>query len=82
MISTHSLAKRFGKVRALEDVTFSAPDSAITTLLGANGSGKTTSLRIIGGLIRPDSGKATVDEGASQEITVTARRFRIPLLEA
>lgn len=61
MIATSSLAKSFGKVQAISDVTFTAPDNAITTLLGANGSGKTTSLRIISGLIAPDKGVAEID---------------------
>ena len=48
-------------VQAVSDVSFSAPDGHITGLLGANGAGKTTSLRMLAGLIQPDSGSMTVD---------------------
>ncbi len=61
MIRTAALAKSFGKVQAISSVGFTAPDAAITTLLGANGSGKTTTLRIIAGLIKPDAGEAEID---------------------
>jgi sodium transport system ATP-binding protein len=48
-------------VLAVEDVSFRAPDGAITGLLGPNGAGKTTSLRMVAGLIRPDAGQVAVD---------------------
>src|SRR5690349_9093541 len=61
MIELTNLRKRFGKVEAVADLTFGAADGAITTLLGANGSGKTTTLRAIAGLVRPDAGTVRVD---------------------
>jgi sodium transport system ATP-binding protein len=61
MIEITQLRKSFGKVVAVENVAFAAPDGAITTLLGGNGSGKTTTLRMIAGLIRPDAGAVRVD---------------------
>lgn len=61
MISGNDLHKRFGVVTALNGFSFSASDGAITTLLGGNGSGKTTTLRMIGGLIRPDQGTVAID---------------------
>jgi sodium transport system ATP-binding protein len=48
-------------VQAVRDVSFTAPDGHITGLLGANGAGKTTSLRMLAGLIQPDTGRMTVD---------------------
>jgi len=48
-------------VRAVDGVSFRAVDGAITGLLGANGAGKTTSLRMVAGLITPDRGSVTVD---------------------
>ena len=48
-------------VHAVSDVSFSAPDAAITGLLGPNGAGKTTSLRMLAGLITPDAGRLQVD---------------------
>lgn len=61
MIEVTNLAKTFGNVTALRDITFSAPDGAITGLLGPNGAGKTTTLRVLYALMRPDGGSARVD---------------------
>lgn len=61
MITGNNLRKAFGKVKAVDGLSFSAGDGAITTLLGGNGSGKTTTLRMIGSLIRPDAGSVTID---------------------
>jgi sodium transport system ATP-binding protein len=61
MISVQNLAKRFGAVTAVDGVSFTARDGAITGLLGHNGAGKTTSLRILYGLLKADAGSATVD---------------------
>jgi len=61
MINVDALVKRFGAVTAVDGVSFAARDGAITGLLGHNGAGKTTSLRILYGLLRADSGSARVD---------------------
>jgi len=61
VISVNRLVKRFGKVTAVDGVSFTARDGAITGLLGHNGAGKSTSLRILYGLLRPDAGSACVD---------------------
>ncbi len=68
MIAAHEIAKSFSarihgqrsKVAAVRDVSFDAPDGSITALLGPNGAGKTTTLRIIGTLVAPDAGRASV----------------------
>lgn len=61
MINGHDLRKQFGAVKAVDGLSFAARDGAITTLLGGNGSGKTTTLRMIGGLITPASGRVEID---------------------
>ena len=61
MITVKKIAKAFGEVQAVRDVSFTAGDGAITTLLGANGSGKTTTFRAISGLMKADGGSVTVD---------------------
>jgi sodium transport system ATP-binding protein len=61
MITVKNMAKSYGKIQAVKDVSFEAKDGEITTLLGVNGSGKTTILRSICGLLHPDSGEITVD---------------------
>ncbi len=50
-----------GRVHAVRDVSFRAEDGRITGLLGPNGAVKTTTLRMLGGLIAPDSGRLAVD---------------------
>ncbi len=56
-----ALSKRFGSVRAAQDVSFSARDGEITGLLGANGAGKSTCLRMLYGVLMPDEGRACID---------------------
>jgi sodium transport system ATP-binding protein len=75
MILAEGLAKRFGDVQAVRDVSFSAPDGRITALLGPNGAGKTTTLRIISTLVAPTHGAAKVDghDVAADPLAVRAR---------
>ncbi len=61
MISVDNITKSFGKVEAVRGVSFRAPDGKITGLLGPNGAGKSTTLRVLYTVIKPDSGKATID---------------------
>ena len=61
MIQVQSLSKSFGKVKAVQNVSFSAPNGQITGLLGPNGAGKSTTLRMLYTLLKPDSGAAQVD---------------------
>lgn len=62
MIVVDNLCKRFGDVRALDGTSFAARDGRITGLLGANGAGKSTTLRIIATMLRADAGHARVDD--------------------
>ncbi len=55
------MSKRFGSIEAARDVSFVARDGEITGLLGANGAGKSTCLRMLYGVLTPDSGKACID---------------------
>jgi sodium transport system ATP-binding protein len=61
MIQVQGLSKSFGPIRAVQDVSFFAPDGQITGLLGPNGAGKSTTLRMLYTLLRPDSGTAQID---------------------
>ena len=61
MIEAFGLSKRFGKIEAARDVSFAARDGEITGLLGANGAGKSTCLRMLYGVLTPDSGKASIN---------------------
>lgn len=62
MIVVHELAKRFGTVQALQGVSFTAGDGRITGLLGSNGAGKSTTLRIVSAVLKADSGGVRVDD--------------------
>ena len=59
----------YGKRRALEDVSLEVHDGEIVTLLGANGAGKSTTLRAISGLVRPARGRIMY---GGRDITATA----------
>ncbi|MEK4712808.1 ABC transporter ATP-binding protein [Sporosarcina sp. FSL K6-5500] len=59
MIELKNITKKYGRRKALEDLTLSLPQGKIIGLVGENGSGKTTLLKLISGLVTPDSGRAT-----------------------
>jgi sodium transport system ATP-binding protein len=61
MIEVRSLAKRFGDVEAVREVSFAAADGRITGLLGPNGAGKSTTLRMLYTVLKPDAGSAQID---------------------
>jgi sodium transport system ATP-binding protein len=75
VISAQGLAKRFGAVEAVREVSFEAPDGRITALLGPNGAGKTTTLRMIATLVAPSGGHARVDgrDAVREPLAVRAR---------
>jgi ABC-type branched-subunit amino acid transport system ATPase component len=56
------LGVRFGGVHALDGVSFAVEPGAIVGLIGANGSGKTTTLDVISGLVKPQSGTVRLDD--------------------
>jgi iron(III) transport system ATP-binding protein len=56
------VGKSFGAVRAVDGITFDAEQGAFVTLLGASGCGKTTTLRMIGGLERNDKGRIQIGD--------------------
>jgi sodium transport system ATP-binding protein len=61
MIEAANLSKRFGAIQAVRDVSFVARDGEITGILGANGAGKSTCLRMLYGVLTPDGGEARID---------------------
>jgi len=71
-VSLLNVTKTFGDTVAVEDMTMTVPDSAFVVLLGPTGVGKTTTLRLIAGLERPDRGdilihgRSVVDETPAQ----------------
>jgi sodium transport system ATP-binding protein len=61
MIVVKNLKKSFGKVKAVNGVSFEARNGEITGLLGPNGAGKTTILRMLYSLLPPDEGEIRID---------------------
>jgi ABC-2 type transport system ATP-binding protein len=59
-IDVHDLSKSFGSLRAVNGVSIQIEEGHITGFLGPNGSGKTTTLRMLCGLLTPDTGKGQV----------------------
>src|SRR5262245_5132925 len=72
-IVVESLAKRFGKVEALQGVDLQVPPSTVLGMLGPNGAGKTTTVRILTTLLHPDEGRATV---AGYDVVKQAEQLR------
>jgi multiple sugar transport system ATP-binding protein len=60
-VALKNVTKRFGSTLAVDGVTMTVPDGAFVVLLGPTGAGKTTTLRLISGLERPDQGDITID---------------------
>ena len=61
MITTTALTKRYDTLPVVRDVSLHCEPGTITGFLGANGAGKSTTMKMIVGLVRPDGGTATVD---------------------
>ena len=59
-VEVRELTKTFGRVTALREMSFTAPAGKVTGFLGPNGSGKTTTLRVVLGLVRGDAGEALI----------------------
>jgi branched-chain amino acid transport system ATP-binding protein len=56
MLEIRDLKVNYGGIEAVKGISFSVPEGSIVTLIGANGAGKSTTLRTISGLIRPNGG--------------------------
>jgi sulfate transport system ATP-binding protein len=72
-IEVRNVGKRFGDFVALEDVSITVGDGALTALLGPSGSGKSTLLRIIAGLEAPDAGQVVI---GGEDVTSAPARTR------
>jgi sulfate transport system ATP-binding protein len=72
-IEVRNVSKQFGDFVALDDVSITVADGALTALLGPSGSGKSTLLRVIAGLETPDSGNVVIE---GQDVTASPARTR------
>jgi iron(III) transport system ATP-binding protein len=59
-VLVNALSKTYGSNLVLDDVSFEVPEGSVCTLLGSSGSGKTTTLRMLAGLERPDAGEIRI----------------------
>ncbi|MEM0298964.1 MAG: ABC transporter ATP-binding protein [Thermoplasmata archaeon] len=62
MIDVHNLTKKFGDIKAVDDLTFYVEKGEVFGLLGPNGAGKTITVRLLSCLLSPTSGYATVGD--------------------
>ncbi|MGH8930651.1 MAG: ATP-binding cassette domain-containing protein [Egibacteraceae bacterium] len=72
-IQVEGLAKSFGATRALDGIDLQVPEGTVAGLLGPNGSGKTTAVRILATLLAPTAGRASV---AGYDVTRQAAHVR------
>jgi ABC-2 type transport system ATP-binding protein len=82
-IDVHGLTKRFGSKLAVDGVDIAVPEGQVWGFLGPNGSGKTTTIRMLCGLLRPDAGRGTClghdvvkqPEAIKREVGYMTQRF-------
>lgn len=75
MIIATNLTKRFSDVSALDQLNCHIPDGCVYGLVGANGAGKSTFLRLVSGVYRPDGGSVTMDNEPTFENIKLKKRF-------
>ena len=84
-IAVEHLVRRFGHFVAVDDISFDVRRGEVFGFLGANGAGKSTTIRMLCGLLRPTSGRAAVDgidvgrdpEGVKRRIGYMSQRFSL-----
>jgi len=80
-VEVRDLTKTFGRVTAVQTMSFTVPAGQVTGFLGPNGAGKTTTLRMMLGLVRPSAGEALIG-GVPYRRLAVPRRCVGALLEA
>jgi ABC-2 type transport system ATP-binding protein len=78
-ITVSGLTKRFGRITAVDELSFTAAPGAVTGFLGPNGAGKTTTLRMLAGLVVPDAGAATISGHAYSRLAAPGREAGVVL---
>ena len=69
MLKIENINCYYGSIHAIKDVSFEVKEGEIVTLIGANGSGKTTTLHTISGLIKAKSGEITMEGNSISKIS-------------
>ena len=75
MISVNSISKNFGKLKAVDDLTFDVNEGEIVGLLGPNGAGKSTTMRVMSGFLSPDKGDVIVDGFSVTKFPVEVKKM-------
>src|SRR4051812_8641717 len=73
MITVDALTKRYGELVAVDDLSFTVEPGAVTGFIGANGAGKSTTMRMVLGLDAPTAGTATIDGQRYRSLARPAR---------
>ena len=73
VIETHGLTKRYGEVLAVDDLSMNVPRGRVFGLLGPNGSGKTTTMGMLLGLVKPTAGSFSLFGSGSQDLEALRR---------
>ena len=60
IIETTRLSRRYWRTEALRELTLAVPTGSVFALLGSNGAGKTTAIKVLMNLLPPTSGEATI----------------------
>lgn len=75
MIEAVNLTKRFDNIIAVDHINATIKDGCVFGLIGTNGAGKSTFLRLAGGVLKPDEGRMTIDGCEVYENIAAKRRF-------
>ncbi|MET1232963.1 MAG: ATP-binding cassette domain-containing protein [Candidatus Limnocylindrales bacterium] len=82
MLEIDALSERYGPITALDGASFTARRGRLTGFLGPNGSGKTTTMRCVFGLVRPEAGETRWDgrplDAGARLLPAQFHRARVP----
>ena len=74
VLGVHSVAKAYVGVQAVQEVTLDFPPGTVTAVVGDNGAGKSTLIKILSGVIHPDSGTVLIDGAPTRFASPAAAR--------
>lgn len=75
MIKVKSLTKSFGKIKAVDNLSFEVKKGEVVGFLGPNGAGKTTTMRLITGFLSPDDGSISIEGVPVGEQTIEVQKY-------
>jgi len=75
MIQVEDLRKSYGAIHAVDGISFEVPEGELFGFLGPNGAGKTTTLSMMCGLLKPESGRISINEIDVWENPKAAKRI-------